>query len=328
MIASRVKELDPDIVNLHWVCNGFVQIETLPKLKKPIFWTLQDMWAFTGGCHYNQECKRFVEGCGRCPQLSSNQPHDLSYQIWKRKLKAWQDINLTVITPSAWMAECVKTSSLFRDRRVETIPFGLDTTVYRPIKPTVARRLLHLPLDKRLILFGALAATSDRRKGFHLLLPALKKLSQQNCGKDVELIVFGANEPVNPIDMGFKINYLGSFTDDIALALVYSAADVMIVPSLQESFGQTASEALACGTPVVAFDATGLKDIVDHKVNGYLARPYEAEDLSQGIAWILENRERYQKLAVEARNKAMESFTLELQAKRYKNLFAEVLKTY
>ncbi len=325
VIAPKVAQLNPDVINLHWVCNGYLQLETLAKLNKPLVWTLQDMWAFTGGCHYSQDCDRYTDACGKCPQLNSNKEQDLSRWVWQRKFKAWKDLNLTIVTPSSWMAECVRASSLFRERRVEVIPFCLDTDKYKPIDRQVARNLLNLPQDKQLVLFGALAATADYRKGFHLLLPALQKLSHSGWQDQIELVVFGANKPENPLDLGFKAHYLGNFSDDIALTLVYSAADAMIVPSLQESFGQTASEALACGTPVVAFQATGLKDIVDHQQNGYLAKPYEIEDLAQGIVWVLEDSVRQQKLRLNAREKAEQKFALEIQARGYRSLFAEIL---
>ncbi|NEO27037.1 MAG: glycosyltransferase, partial [Kamptonema sp. SIO4C4] len=280
-----------------------------------------------GGCHYTEGCDRYQESCGQCPQLASQREKDLSHQVWKRKQKAWKNVNLTIVTPSRWMADCVQASSLFRERRVEVIPFCLDTQLYRPIERPIARQLLNLPPDKTLILFGAIAATADRRKGFHLLIEALQRLSQSEQLTNTELVVFGADEPDNPLDLGFKTHYLGSFADDISLALVYSAADVMIVPSLAESFGQTASEALACGTPVVAFNATGLKDIIDHQENGYLATPYEVEDLAQGIAWVLAGEERYQKLSVNAREKVENCFNLELQANAYHALFKDILAT-
>lgn len=324
-IAGKVAKINPDVVNLHWVCNGFIQIETLAKLNKPLVWTLQDMWPFTGGCHYSEGCDRYQNSCGQCPQLKSSRDRDLSRQVWERKFKAWKNINLTIVTPSSWMADCVSSSSLFGQRRVEVIPFCLDTKIYRPIESQIARNLLNLPQDKQLVLFGAIAATADPRKGFNLLLPALQKLSQSGWQNQLELVVFGSAEPENPVDLGFKANYLGSFSDDIALALVYSAADVMIVPSLQESFGQTASEALACGTPVVAFNATGLKDIVDHQVNGYLVKPYEIEDLREGIKWVLNDSDRLKKLKENARKKAEKAFTLEQQAQQYISLYNQII---
>jgi glycosyltransferase involved in cell wall biosynthesis len=266
-----------------------------------------------------------MNSCGACPQLRSGKESDLSSWVWHRKAKAWRNINLTIVAPSSWMAQCAKSSSLFRDRRVEVIPFCLDTQQYKPVDRQQAREQLNLPPDKQLVLFGALSATADRRKGFHLLLPALQKLSHSGWHDRIELVVFGSSEPENPVDLGFKAHYLGSVADDTLLAQVYSAADVMVAPSIQESFGQTGSESLACGTPVVAFDDTGLKDIVDHLQNGYLVRPFDIEDLANGIAWVLDNEERHRKLCRQAREKAERKFALEIQARRYLSLYTELL---
>lgn len=324
-IASSVKKNNPDVINMHWVCNGYLQIESLQKFNRPLVWTLQDMWAMTGGCHYNKECDRYQKACGNCPQLNSNQENDLSRQIWQRKQKAWSGVNLTIVTPSHWMAECARASSLFQKLRIETIPFCLDTTVYRPHDKIAARRILGLPEDKQIIMFGALAATSDKRKGFDLLAAALQKLGSSELPNRAEIAVFGSKKPEKPVDLGFEAHYLGHLNDDISLSLTYSAADVMIVPSIQESFGQTGSESLACGTPVVAFDATGLRDIVDHEQNGYLAKPYLPEDLANGIAWVLADSDRHQVLCKASRQKAEEAFALEIQAKQYVNLYEELI---
>ncbi|MBD2777367.1 glycosyltransferase family 4 protein [Iningainema tapete] len=324
-LAPKIAQLAPDIINLHWVGNGYLHIETLTKLNQPIVWTLLDMWAFTGGCHYSEKCDRYTDSCGACPQLGSSN-RDLSYNIWQRKAKAWGNLDITVVAPTQWLADCAKASSVFRNVRVEVIPFCLDTKSYKPINRQLARQLLNLPQDKQLVLFGAISATSDERKGFHLLQAALEKLGVSEWQKKVELVVFGASQPEKPINFGFNSHYLGRLYDDISLAIVYSAADVMIVPSIQEAFGQTASEALACGTPVVAFDATGLKDIVEHQHNGYLVKPYEIEDLADGIVWVLQDTERYQKLSQSARLTAEGKFALEMQAHHYQSLYSEILK--
>jgi len=223
------------------------------------------------------------------------------------------------------MAECARSSSLFRDTRIETIPLGLDTEKYKPHHQHFAREVLNLPQDKQLVLFGAIGGTSDRRKGFHLLLPALQRLSQSGWQDQIELVIFGSSKPEQAIDLGFKTHYVGRLNDDLTLALAYSAADVMIVPSIQEAFGQTASESLSCGTPVVVFNATGLKDVVDHQQVGYLAAPFCSEDLAKGIAWVLEDKERQQKLRFQAREKSLREFTSKSQAQRYLSLYAEVI---
>ncbi len=325
LVTSQIAALNPDTINLHWICGGFIPIEALAKLQKPIVWTFHDQWAFTGGCYYSEGCDGYTKYCGNCPLLGSASSRDLSRWVWQRKASAWQNLNFTIVTPSNWLAECAKSSSLFRDRDIQVIANGLDLNIYKPTSPQTARNLLTLPQDKQLILFGAINSTSNQRKGFHLLQPALQKLSQSGWKDKIELIVFGASQPENPVDLGFPVRYLGKIYDENKLALLYSAADVMLVPSVEEVFGQTASESLACGTPVVSFDSTGLKDIVEHQKNGYRAECFSSDDLAHGIAWVIEDRERYLKLAARAREKAVQEFSLELQASRYLSLFYHVL---
>jgi glycosyltransferase involved in cell wall biosynthesis len=322
-LADEVAKINPDVINLHWVCEGYMQIETLARFHQPVVWTLHDMWAFTGGCHYSESCDRYLDACGACPQLHSTKDGDISRWIWQRKAQAWQNLNLTLVTPSHWLAECAKSSSLFEKYSVKVIANGLDPDVYKPLDRSQVRDSLNLPQNKHLVLFGAMQGTEDRWKGFPLLVPALQRLSKSGWEDQIELLVFGCFEPESPIDVGFKIHYLGRLEDE-GLAKVYAAADVMVVPSRYEAFGQTASEALACGTPVVAFDVTGLKDIVDRHENGYLAQPYDSEDLARGIAWVLEDAERHQQLCRNARLKVEAKFTLEVQAREYQKLYEEV----
>ena len=146
-----------------------------------------------------------------------------------------------------------------------------------------------------------------------------------NQQENVEIIVFGSHEPKDHPDFGYKTTYIGRIYDDITLSILYSAADVMVVPSKSESFGQTAMEALACGTPCVAFKCTGLVDIIDHKKNGYLAIPFEAEDLSRGIAYILEDEDRWKVLSQNARKKVINNFDINIVAKQYINLYKKIL---
>lgn len=323
-ISSQVTQLCPDIVNLHWVCNGFLQIETLSKLNKPLVWTLHDMWPFTGGCHYSQECDRYTQSCGSCPQLHSSSSWDLSRWVWHRKAKAWRRLNLTIVTPSSWLARCANRSALFKNLRIEVIPNGLDVTRYKPIAQPIARELLNLPQNKQLILSGALSVTSNPRKGFHFLQPALRKLSYSEWQGRLELVIFGSSEPTNQPDLGFRSHYLGRLSDEISLSLVYAAADVFVAPSSQDNLPNTVMEALACGTPCIAFNIGGMPELIEHKQNGYLAQPFDTEDLAYGIAWILEDRIRYQRLRDRAREKVEQEFTKEQQASRYLSLFNEI----
>lgn len=324
-LPTQVAPLNSDLINLHWTCKGYIKIETLAKLARPLVWTLHDMWAFTGGCHYTQDCDRYQKACGNCPQLHSSKERDLSRWVWQRKVRAWDKLDLTVVTPSRWLAKCASASTLLGQKRVEAIPNSLDTQLYKPLERRVARERLNLPQDRKLVLCGALMVTADRRKGLHLLQLALQRLSQSDWSERLSLVVFGASTPGNSTDCGLPTHYLGSLSDDVSLALVYAAADVFVAPSLQDNLPNTVLEALACGTPCVAFNIGGMPDAIAHQQNGYLARPYAIEELAQGIAWVLEDAERHQKLSHSAREKAEQEFALERQAKRYSSLFSEIL---
>lgn len=323
--TGDITAINPDIIHLHWLCAGFLRMETLARLNKPLIWTLHDSWAFTGGCHVPFDCTRYRQKCGTCPVLGSSHDNDLSRRTWQRKAKAWQDLDLRVVAPSRWLADCARSSSLFRNARVDVIPHGLDLETFQLMEKKQARHQLGLPQDKKIILFGAVRGTTDPNKGFHLLKPALQILGKGSS--DLLAVVFSSFETVETPDLGMLFISLDRIDDDPKLAAVYAAADVFVVPSLQEAFCLTAVEALACGTPVVAFGATGLLDVVDHESCGYLARPYDHEDLAQGIAWVLENPERHARISAMARQKAESAFNLKKMTERYVSLYRELLAT-
>lgn len=324
-LIKTIRDINPDLVHLHWLGRGFCRIESLRKIQKPLIWTLHDMWAFSGGCHVAGDCVGYVESCGGCPLLGSTRENDLSHAIWQRKKKAWRKIDFHVVTPSRWLADCARESSLFRERKISVIPNGLDLKTFKPMKKEVARQLWTLPQDKKLLLFGAMD-TSDRNKGFHLLQEALHVLRQdERMCKDVELVIFGGGMPETAPDFGFNAYYVGRLHDDVSLVSLYSAVDVVVVPSRQEAFCQTASEAMACGCPVVAFASTGLLDVVEHKFTGYLAKPYHVEELAKGIFWVLGDSMQHRPLALAARKKAERNFDLGTVVGQYEKLYLEAL---
>lgn len=317
-VVDRLRSLNPDVVHLHWACNGFLQIESLAKFNKPIVWTLHDMWAFTGGCHYTQGCDGYTKSCGSCPQLGSTLAKDLSHNVWRRKSKAWRTLQLTVVAPSRWMAQCASASSLFGQSQIEVIANGIDSERYRPIEKAVAREALNLPKDKRLVLFGAGSTTGDQRKGFHHLLAALQRLKLSEWQDRLELVVFGESAGKDALPIPYTTHYLGRLSDDISIVLAYASADAFLAPSVQDNLPNTVVESLMCGTPCVAFKIGGMVDMIDHQHNGYLAEPFDINDLSQGIAWILDNSLRSTKLFQQARAQALNKFDIFNQAEKYR----------
>ncbi|MDR0305150.1 MAG: glycosyltransferase family 4 protein [Chitinispirillales bacterium] len=341
-LVKTINAINPDIVHLHWICYGFLSIEDIAKIKSPIVWSLHDMWAFTGGCHVVAEqvpqhsdkgmsrccydidkmCNKYVENCGNCGVLRSVKKKDLSFRILQRKKRVFARIkSMTIVGVSKWMTDCAKKSAVFSNRRVVCLPNPINTNVFKQMDKIQARKLWNLPIGKKLILFGAVSATSTPYKGYDLLIEALNKISSP----DIEFVVFGSSEPKDSPKLPHKIYYLGHLNDAESLVALYSACDVMVHPSMREAFGQTASESLSCGTPVVAFGHSGLLDVIEHKENGYLAQPFDTSDLAKGIDWAL-NAENYDDLCKNAREKVLREFNYGVVAKKYIELYKEVLK--
>lgn len=324
-LPERVAGLAPDLIHLHWLGAGFCRIESLARFDRPLLWTLHDSWPFTGGCHVPGPCERYRERCGACPVLGSSREEDLSRWTWRRKERAWRELPLTLVAPSRWMAERARASALFRERRIEVIPNGIDTEIFRPMDKEAARSRLGLPPERPVILFGAVNALDDPNKGWELLRPALELVARER--PEALAVVFGGRAPTEP-SPGLETIFLGRLENDADLLAAYGAADVFVAPSLQESFCQTVLEAMACAVPTVAFRAGGPLDLIEHERSGYLAAPYEVADLAHGLLWVLEDAGRRAALAEGARTKAVDDFALEAVARRYAQLYRELLEIH
>lgn len=325
---NKLKILNPDVVHLHWIAHGFIRIEALKQLRyKPVVWTLHDSWAFTGGCHLPYTCTAYMEHCGRCPVLGSQSDYDLSRWVWNRKRKIVDILNLTIVTPSRWLGECARRSSLFRNIPVEVIPNGLDISTYKPRNPDFCRELLSLPKSKIIIMFGAMSSTNDTNKGFDHLLGALRIIADTPYKNKVTAVVLGADRAQKELMTGIDIRFLGHLHDDASLSAAYSAADVFVAPSIQENLSNTVMESMACGTPCVAFDIGGMPDMIGHKRSGYLASPYEESDLADGILWVISNTDRQREYSIASRKIIMEGFSDTLAAQRYAILYKNLVSS-
>jgi glycosyltransferase involved in cell wall biosynthesis len=302
--ARAINRSDADVVNLHWIAGEMMSVEDIGRIRKPLVWTLHDMWAFCGAEHYAPDG---VEARWRHGYNAANRPAgelglDMDRWTWERKRKAWRKA-MHIVCPSNWLAKCAQDSALMHAWSVSAIPYTLDVNVFKPQDRCFCRAALNSPADRRIVLFGAIGGGQDPRKGYDLLLAALRHLAAREQSQ--ECTIFGKSEPHPSPELLVPTRWMGFLHDDVTLALLYGAADVMVVPSRQENLVQTGMEAQACGCPVVAFDSTGLRDIVRHLGTGYLAEPFDAEDLARGIACVLEDETRRIGLGKAARKRAV-----------------------
>jgi glycosyltransferase involved in cell wall biosynthesis len=324
-VPGRVRALAPDIVHLHWVSYGHLSIEDIARLKAPVVWTLHDMWAFTGGCHYSGGCERYLGECGACPVLTSGTEDDLSRSIWRRKKAAWDGLDIRVIAPSRWLAERARKSALFGARDIAVIPNTIDTDLFKPGDTLAMRQLFNLPVGPKLILFGAVQSLSSDRKGARHLLAALERLRLLTADP-IELVVFGQSASVPGINFPLPVHYMGSFGDEVSLAALYNAVDLVVTPSVEDNLPNVAMEALACGRPCVAFDIGGLSDLIEHERAGYLARPCDAEDLARGMLYCLDTL-RWPDLSRAARAHVLASYAPNVVVGQHVALYERLIKT-
>ncbi len=315
-ILTEYKEAD--IIHLHWINNDMLSIEDIGKIKKPIVWTIRDMWPMTGGCHYAMECENYKTGCGNCAQLNSTNDTDLSSTILDKKKKFFPK-NMKLVGISKWISTIAHESDLFKDFDIRTINNNINSNDFIPIDKDIAKNVLGLDTKKKIILVGS-TNIKDFYKGFGKFIEAL---NITDTGK-YYLCFFGTFDQELGKLLKFEYRSFGYLNDIISLRLLYSAADVFVAPSIMEAFGKTITESMSCGTPVVCFDATGPKDIVDHKSTGYLATPFDSADLAQGIEWVIDS-ENYGELCENARQKVLDTFDSKVVAKQYIELYEEIL---
>lgn len=319
-------KLEYDVLHLHWINNRFVSLKDLPR-GKPIVWTLHDSWPFCGVCHYFYECQEYKNHCGCCPFLLSNKSNDLSFKVWEKKKTIYRDLDLHIVSPSRWLGECAKHSSLLGRFPIAVIPNCLDVMEFRPIQDSELsprwRKFQEKRFDKPFILFGAMNAATDKRKGFANLLSALKFMEGEGLFRGFELIVFGARKEELIIDLKIPVHFVGYVDDVQELASLYNLASVMVVPSLTENLSCTIMESLSCGTPVVAFDIGGNGDLIKHQNNGYLARERDNVDLAKGIIWCLEHNAD-NRLSEASRTMVLKEYAPEVVGARYKALYEQL----
>jgi glycosyltransferase involved in cell wall biosynthesis len=321
---KKINKSDYEIINLHWVGNDMMSIKDIGKIKKPIVWTFHDMWPFCGVEHYYNE------------YLSTNNPRwitgyqkkgffDLSRYVFLRKKKYFNNIK-HIICPSYWLADCVKMSDLFKDTPVTVIPNPVDPTIFKSLDKNIQRTRFNLDRNKKIILFGSSSNIDVRAKGFEFFLKSLFFLKKKNFLENIMIIIFGSKDNSLLKNIPFEYKNIGYVDNDNELCSLYNVADILVMPSITDNLPQIATEAQMCGIPIVAFKTGGLIDIVDHRVNGYLAEKKDIVDFANGISWILtKGKNELAEMKDEALKKANLKWKEEVVINQYICLYKKIL---
>ncbi|MET7254444.1 glycosyltransferase family 4 protein [Dyadobacter fermentans] len=321
-IADHPLVRQASIIHLHWINFGFLSLQSLEKLfalGKPIVWTLHDMWAFTGGCHYNRGCERYLSHCCYCPYLKKPGEYDIAFAQFEKKHRLFQGASVTFVSPSRWLDSLVQNAALTSGMPSRAIPNCIDTDFFKPGNQDDARKAFGLPTDKKLLLFAG-ANTQDPRKGFIYFQEAMHHAKLAN----VEVMILGKGKADDFKDMPVKAHFLGKISDVSQMVQAYRAADMLIVPSLEDNLPNTIMEAMACGTPAVGFDTGGIPEMIEHLENGFVATPKSASSLSEGVQWVLKHNTDGS-VSANARRKVLDHYSEAVVARQYSQLYDSLL---
>lgn len=313
---------EADIIHLHWINHGMLSVKEIGRIVasgKKVVWTMHDMWPFTGICHYAGDCKAYTNGCGNCPYLKASSRNDLSHTVFLRKQLAYAKGNIAFTACSNWLKEMAEKSPLTRGHRLLSIPNPIDTDIYRPMNKREARKKLNLPLDRKIILFAA-AKTTDKRKGMNYLAEAAAMMTHHS--NNIFFLIAGSRENGLEKQLSMQAESMG-YIPPVQMPELYNAADLFVIPSLQDNLPNTVMEAMACGTPCVGFHTGGIPEMITHKVNGYIAGYKNAADLAEGMRWALRDDVR-ETLSANAREKVLEEYSRKIVARQYKAVYTDL----
>ncbi|MCW3806757.1 glycosyltransferase [Plebeiibacterium marinum] len=327
-ISQHPMVQEADIIHLHWINHGFLSLKNLDqlfRLKKPVVWTMHDMWPFTGGCHYANTCNHYIDTCGHCPFLRWSNSCDLSSKIHEKKYNIWNQANIHAVSCSKWLGSLAQESSLLRRKKIYSIPNPIDTNVFAPMNMDECRKEMGLPLNRKLLLFGA-ANISDPRKGARYLMEALHILDIRypELSDKIELIIFGKSKDIDFNKYPYKVHSLNYIDGTEQMVKLYNCADAFVLPSLQDNLPNTVMEAQSCGIPVVSFRVGGVPEMIENKKNGFLTTMKDSDGLALGIYEALFNTDP-KAVKENARNFVLSNYSNKLIANKYMNLYKSLL---
>ena len=326
---TRTREFrEADVIHLSWVNQGMLSIGGIRKIlasKKPVVWTMHDLWPASSICHYARNCHRYESRCGNCPLLpGGGSRNDLSAKVWRRKRQALGTNSILFVTCSRWLADKAKKSGLLSGQKVMSIPNPIDTHVFCREDQEKARIYAGLPADKRLILFVSQRVT-DQRKGMDYFITAMNKMVEQHpeMRQNTGIAILGGQAEELAGKLPLPSYPLGYVSDEKKIASVYNSVDMFVLPSLEDNLPNTIMEAMACGVPCVGFNTGGIPEMIDHLHNGYVAQYKSSEDFANGIYWTLTEPD-YPSLSEQACRKAISHYSENVVAKKYIDLYNKV----
>lgn len=308
-LLSKINNFDCDIIHLHWIGNEMISISQIKKINKPIVWSFHDMWPITSGYHYTEDLN-FLN-------LDSKEMNFFDKYLLKKKINNL-NFKMNILCYSQWMYELVKKSKIFKTSKIIKIPYGIDLNFWKKKDTYLAKKKLGLNTKEKVLLFGSTSGTNTR-KGFQYLVEAINKLKN----KDFTLIIAG-NKPSIIKKLNCDYIFYNNVDEPEKRRLIFAATDLTIMPSTLENFGLFALEAAACGVPSVIFEGTGTNDLIDHKLNGYVAKKENVEDLIRGIKWCLKDIDRQNSLSEQIRKKA-KNFNQDTVLKKIIKLYSDVI---
>jgi glycosyltransferase involved in cell wall biosynthesis len=319
-----INKSDYDIVHFHWINGETISIEDIGKITKPLVWTIQDMWPFTGSEHYsfNSDWKNGYSNNNKNKANLINV--DIEKFTWERKIRSWKK-KINIVGTSKWITNCASNSYLMQKFPALTINNTLDINFWKSQNKKKCKKYFNLPQNIKLIGFSSLGHKNDILKGKDLFLSAIKKINYDQ--KNIAFFSIGDSNEFSEIkNTKFQIYNIPKLNSDKEIRRFYNCLDLIVVPSRLEAFGQTASEAISCGIPVVCFNSTGLKDIIIHKKNGYLAKPYSSKELCKGIEYILKlNKRKYEEMCLSSIKIAHKKFSFDFISNQYIKLYKRIL---
>lgn len=316
-----------DIIHLHIIHGdsnlNFKSIFKICKEKK-VIWTFHDQWAVTGGCIHPFDCQGVSCGCPKVcpyPRYNSLLKHCMPHHIWKVKKRLYSQSHFSIIVSTEWMMNKIKNSSLISNKNITIIPFGVDINAFKPLNKASIRIKLKIPEDDFVVMFRNTGIVNDKFKGLEYIKTALLNLKTT---KSVTIIILEYTKGFEVLSSKYNIIYTGWIKQN-QLIEYFSASDVFLMPSLQESFGLMALEAMSCSLPVIVADDTALPEVIGGETCGIVVKQRNPQEINEAITTLINNSSFTKQLGEQARKRVESFYSIQKCIENHKHTYAKLI---